>query len=68
MVLYQKDLKYFDDRVAKNVPLMLRMLAMIWAIQILVAIFLINRKEVEESEEGSKETWQNDVPHSSSDV
>ena len=64
----QKDLKYFDDRVAKNVPLMLRILALIWAIQILVAVVLITRKEAEESDEKSKETWQVDIPQSNSDV
>ena len=64
----QKDLKYFDDRVAKNVPLMLRILSLIWAIQILVAVVLITRKETEESDEKSKETWQVDIPQSNPDV
>ena len=41
----QENLTYFDERVAKNVPMMLRVLALIWAVQITFAVLLIERKE-----------------------
>lgn len=44
-IVINKHLKYFDARVANNVPAMLRTLCFIWAIQMIIAIVLMDRPQ-----------------------